>query len=74
MEIVEVEAARGSRLTAGPLKEVRLPRGVLVAALRRGDRLRVPQGDDRVEAGDRVLIITTTDLATKVTEFLTPLG
>jgi trk system potassium uptake protein TrkA len=70
VEIVEVEATRGSRLTAGPLMEIKLPRGVLVVALRREDRLLVPQGSDRVEPGDRVLIITTSDLGAEVTEFL----
>jgi trk system potassium uptake protein TrkA len=72
VEIMEVEAARGSPLTAAPLMEVKLPRGVLVAALRRGGDILVPRGPDRVEPGDRALIITTTDLAPSVTEFLTP--
>jgi len=70
VEIIEVEAAPGSRLTAGKLATIGLPRGVLVAALRRGEALLVPRGDDCVEAGDRVLIISTTESAPKVTEYL----
>lgn len=70
VEIMEVEAVEGGRLTAGPLSKVKLPSGVLVAALRRGDQLVVPKGPDRVEAGDRVLLITTIDLARKVSDFL----
>jgi trk system potassium uptake protein TrkA len=69
VEIMEVEAASGSRLTAGPLAEVSLPRGVLVAAIQRGRDLLVPRGSDRVEPGDRVLLVTATDLAPKVAEF-----
>ena len=72
IEVMEVEAARGSRLTSATLADVRLPRGVLIAALRRGNRLLLPRGDDRVEQGDRVLFITTTDLAPKIAEYLTP--
>ena len=70
VEIIEVDAAGGSRLTAGPLMKVKLPRGVLVAALQRGDQLLVPSGRDTVEAGDRVLLIATTDLGSKLTEYL----
>jgi len=70
IEIMEIEATRGGRLTSGPLMEVGLPKGVLVAALRRGEQLVVPQGSDRVESGDRVLLITTSKLASSVTEYL----
>jgi trk system potassium uptake protein TrkA len=70
VEIMEIEATGGSRLTRGPLSEARLPRGVLVAALRRGEQLVVPKGPDRVEEGDRVLLITTTDLARKLSDVL----
>jgi trk system potassium uptake protein TrkA len=70
IEIVEVEAARGSRLTSAPLMDVKLPRGVLVGALRREGRLLLPQGADRVEPGDRALLITTNDLAPKLAEYL----
>jgi trk system potassium uptake protein TrkA len=70
IEIVEAEAEKGGRLTAGSLSEIKLPRGVLVAALRRGEKLIVPQGSDRVEPGDRVLFITTTERAGKLADFL----
>lgn len=70
VEIMEIEAAADGRLTSGPLAKLGLPRGVLVAAVRRGERLVVPKGPDRVEAGDRVLLITTTDLANKLSDFL----
>jgi Trk K+ transport system NAD-binding subunit len=43
---------------------------VLVGALRRDGKLLVPHGTDRVEPGDRVLIIATTESAAKLTEFL----
>lgn len=70
VEIMEIEATRGSRLTQRSLADVGLPRGVLVAAVRRGEQLMVPKGPDRVEDGDRVLLITTTDLARKLSDFL----
>ena len=70
IEIVEAEAEKGSPLTAGSLSEIKLPRGVLVAALHRGEKLVVPRGSDRAEPGDRVLFITTTERAAKLADFL----
>jgi trk system potassium uptake protein TrkA len=59
-----------TKLTSRPLAEVGLPRGVLVAAVRRGDRLLLPTGADRVAPGDQVLVITTTEKASRLDEFL----
>jgi trk system potassium uptake protein TrkA len=70
IEIVEAEATRGGPLTSGPLSTLKLPRGVLVGALQRGEKLVVPRGSDRVEPGDRVLLITTTEYAAKLADFL----
>jgi trk system potassium uptake protein TrkA len=70
IEIVEFEAAKRSRVTSEKLSDVKLPPGVLVAALRRGEKLLVPRGSDRVEAGDRVLFITTSENAPKLADFL----
>jgi trk system potassium uptake protein TrkA len=72
VEIVEAEAVRGSRLTSDKLAAVGLPRGMLVAAVRRGERLLLPGGEDRVEAGDQVLLITTTEKASALDTFLSP--
>jgi trk system potassium uptake protein TrkA len=70
IEIVEAEAEKRSRLTTGTLSEIALPRGVLVAALRRGEKLLVPRGSDRAEPGDRVLLITTSEKAPRLADFL----
>jgi trk system potassium uptake protein TrkA len=70
VEVMEVEAESGSRLTAEPLSKVGLPAGMIVAAIQRGTDLLVPTGEDRVEAGDRVLIVTTTQQAGQLDAFL----
>jgi trk/ktr system potassium uptake protein len=70
IEIVEAEVEKGSALTRAPLAEVKLPRGVLVAALARGSQLLVPRGSDRAEPGDRVLLITTTENEPRLARFL----
>jgi len=70
IEIVEAEVGKRSLLAKGTLSEIKLPRGVLVAALKRGDRLLVPRGGDQAEPGDRVLLISTTENASKLADFL----
>ncbi len=70
VEVFEIEAGAGCRLVKEPLAQLGLPRGVLVAALRRGDRILVPTGADRIRAGDSVLLITTTNSAGQLDDFL----
>jgi trk system potassium uptake protein TrkA len=70
IEIVEAEVGKRSMLAKGTLSEIKLPRGVLVAALKRGDRLLVPRGADQAEPGDRVLLISTAENASKLADFL----
>jgi trk/ktr system potassium uptake protein len=70
VEVMEAEVPKGCRLVSGSLSEIALPRGVLVAAIRHGEHLQVPSGTARIEPGDRVLLITTTALAPRVTEYL----
>ncbi len=70
IEIVEAEVGKRSMLSKGTLSEIKLPRGVLVAALKRGDRLLVPRGADQAEPGDRVLLISTAENASKLAHFL----
>jgi trk system potassium uptake protein TrkA len=70
IEVVEAEATEDGLLSKRPLAELDLPRGVLVAALRRGEKILVPRGGDRVEPGDDVLFITTTENAPRLAKFL----
>jgi len=71
IEVIEGEAAEGAKLVERPLAQVDLPRGMLVAALRRDGRILVPRGSDRVEPGDRVLVIATSESAPRVAQLLT---
>lgn len=66
VEAFEAEIPETSRLARKPLAELGLPRGMLIAAVRRGERVLVPGGSDRVEPGERVLIVTSTELASRI--------
>jgi trk system potassium uptake protein TrkA len=56
----------GSQLHGKRLADVELPRGSLVLAFISDNRLRVPAGDDRVEAGEDVLILATAGVIDEV--------
>ncbi len=70
VEVFEVEAADGSRLVRKPLAELGLPRGILVVAVRRGDRIFIPGGNDRIEPGDHVIVAAAAEVAPKLDDVL----
>jgi trk system potassium uptake protein TrkA len=55
--LLEYRLDAGSRLLTAPLSAVRLPRGVLIVAVRRHDRVLIPDGTTRLEAGDKVFVM-----------------
>lgn len=56
-EIIELPVEDDSPAIGSALRDVRLPRGTLVASILRGDEVIVPSGADTIEAGDSVVII-----------------
>jgi trk system potassium uptake protein TrkA len=58
-EVLEVVAPAGSRGVGVPLKRLGVPRGALIAAIVTGQNVRIPGGEDIVEADDTVIILTT---------------
>lgn len=70
VEAFEAETPATSRLVKSPLAELGLPRGILVAAVQRGDRVVVPVGSDRIEPGERVLLVTTAEMASRIDDIL----
>jgi trk system potassium uptake protein TrkA len=70
VEVFEVEAAEGSRLVRAPLSELGLPRGMLMVAVQREDRIFLPGGDDRIETGDQVIVAATSEMAPRLDDFI----
>ena len=54
-EIVEAEALETSSLVGSPLREVKLPAGILIGALVRGEEVIIPRGDTVIRPHDRVV-------------------
>ncbi len=70
VEVFEIEAVAGSRLVGTPLSELGLPRGMLLIAARRGERIFIPSGSDAVNPGDQVIVAASTDKAKLLDDFL----
>ena len=66
VEVFEVEAAEGSKLVSRPLSELGLPRGILMVAVQREERIFIPGGNDRIEAGDQVIVAATAEMAPRL--------
>lgn len=55
-EIMEIIASDDMKLANTPLKSVKLPDGVLIAAIHRGPKVIIPNGDTEILADDKVTI------------------
>ena len=61
IEVVEMEVGDGSPVLGGLVRDANLPKNSLIAAILRGDQVIVPSGDDRILAGDSVVLIANAD-------------
>ncbi|MDR1263908.1 MAG: Trk system potassium transporter TrkA [Oscillospiraceae bacterium] len=73
VEMLEIEMRDYSPLVGAALKDIprRLPGGILIGAVRRGDEVLIPSGDTRIQMGDRVFIV---GLPQRVSRFIDAIG
>lgn len=57
VELLEMDITAGARCDGKPLSSLDLPAGVLIGAIKRGERIFIPHGQDALQTGDRVLLI-----------------
>jgi len=57
-EVFEFVALETSEITEHPFKEIPFPRGTIVGAIVRGERIIIPDGESVILPGDRVVIFT----------------
>jgi trk system potassium uptake protein TrkA len=65
-EVMEAEASESSDLVGAPLREVKLPQGLLIGALVRDGQVIMPRGDTLVRANDRVVLFALTEAIKQV--------
>lgn len=65
-EMIQFRVGEGSRFAGVPLSDVPLPSECLIVAIRRGNTLMIPRGDDAVHVGDEILVMGRTDRIAEV--------
>ena len=58
-EIIEAEALETSSLVGAPLREIKMPPGVILGAIVRDGEVIIPCGDTVVRTNDRVIVMAT---------------
>lgn len=70
-ELVTLEVVVADGFVAQRLRDVELPPGTVVVTLTRSDAVVVPDGDTRIEEGDKLMVVTHSDTAEQVTKSMT---
>ncbi len=55
-EVAEMVVADGSAITREPVSRLKLPRGITIGALVRGDRCMLVEGDTWIQGGDHLIV------------------
>ena len=70
-EVVEAEAMETSSLVGTPLRDIKLPRGMIVGAIVRGAKIIIPRGATVVEPHDRVIMFLLREHVKKLEKMFT---
>ena len=65
-EVAEVQAEKGSKITRHEVKDLKLPYGMTLAALVRGDECMLVNGHTKIEAGDFVVVFCLAGMLQKM--------
>jgi trk system potassium uptake protein TrkA len=74
-EAIELLVTRRSPIVDKPLKELSIPKGVLLGAIIHQDddgRVEIPSGDSRVQASDKVIVFTLPEARAAAVDLLAP--
>uniref|UniRef100_A0A7C3YG80 Trk system potassium transporter TrkA n=1 Tax=Geoglobus ahangari TaxID=113653 RepID=A0A7C3YG80_9EURY len=61
LELVEIAVREDSQVVSKKIKEIKLPRDVIIAAIYRDDRIIVPRGDTVIKANDKLAVLGRRD-------------
>lgn len=68
-ELIEADALETSPLVGRPLRDINLPVGVILGAIVRGRTVITPRGTTIIQAGDRIVLFSSTASIRKVEKF-----
>ena len=72
VRLLEYRLEADSPMTAVPLGQLHLPRGVLIVAVKRGGSLFVPRGGTQLGAGDKIILMGTPEAMQEVEHLVAP--
>jgi trk system potassium uptake protein len=72
IRLLEYRLDAGSTLTNVPLGQLHLPRGSLIVAVKRGDKLFVPRGNTQLAADDKIILMGTPEAMQQVEGMVNP--
>lgn len=70
IEATEYTATRANRVVDHKIRELRIRRNALIAAIIHNDKLIIPRGDDMIHPGDHVIIIAKDEVFTDLNEIV----
>lgn len=68
-EFSEILLKKGVPVLDRPIKDLGLPKGVLVTSVVRGNEVLIPKGNDVLKENDRIVLLTTNKLAASVKSY-----
>ena len=68
-EVLEIEVKEGSPIVNTPLKELHFPRGAIIGAIVHEKSYEIPDGENCLKVGDRVLVFALPEALAKVERF-----
>jgi|Deesub1362B_J571_1020462.scaffolds.fasta_scaffold00013_2 trk system potassium uptake protein TrkA len=69
-ELMEILIPENSPISKKLLKDADLPRGVLIGAIIRGERVIIPKGEDYLQPGDRAIILSRVELYPRIKKLI----
>ncbi|HZK23948.1 MAG TPA: Trk system potassium transporter TrkA [Oscillospiraceae bacterium] len=65
-EVFEIIPQEGTPIVNKPLKDIGIPKGVIIGAIFRNEQIIIPNGDSVIKSTDRVIVFTLESLIEKV--------
>ena len=70
-EVIEVEALETSDIVNIPLADIKFPKGAIIGAIIRHEKIIIPRGHNVILPHDRLIIFTLKEIVRKVEKFFT---
>ena len=72
LELIELEVEKKSKVMNKPITKIEFPKESLVVAIKRGEKFIIPEEEEKLMAGDKVVIIVRKTLEEKIRGMFKP--